>query len=72
MFPELETNRLLLNELSTDDIDSLFELFSNNSVVEYYDLEAFSYPSQANKLIELFNVRFKDNLGILYYFIILL
>lgn len=64
MFPVLKTNRLKLDQLSKEDSDSLFELFSNNSVVEYYDLEAFTEPSQATELIELFNIRFKGNLGI--------
>ena len=57
-FPVLETNRLRLDKLSKEDSNSLFELFSDNSVVEYYDLEAFTDLSQAIILIELFNSRF--------------
>lgn len=40
-FPLLETERLLLTELRADDKAALFNLFSNPSVVEYYDLDAF-------------------------------
>jgi ribosomal-protein-alanine N-acetyltransferase len=64
MFPVLKTNRLRLDKLSKEDSESLFELFSNNSVVEYYDLEAFTEQSQAKNLIDLFNARFDKNLGI--------
>ena len=64
IFPVLETNRLRLDKLAEDDSNSLFELFSDISVVEYYDLEAFTELSQASNLIEFFNTRFKDNAGI--------
>lgn len=63
-FPVLETNRLKLDALSKEDSTSLFELFSDNSVVEYYDLDAFTELSQAINLIEFFNVRFKEKSGI--------
>jgi ribosomal-protein-alanine N-acetyltransferase len=63
-FPVLETNRLRLEKLSKDDSNSLFELFSDNAVVKYYDLEAFTEQSQASNLIEFFNSRFKENSGI--------
>ncbi|WP_255825410.1 GNAT family N-acetyltransferase [Marinomonas rhizomae] len=53
-----------LDKLSKEDSTSLFELFSDNSVVEYYDLEAFTELSQASNLIEFFNSRFNDNTGI--------
>jgi ribosomal-protein-alanine N-acetyltransferase len=63
-FPVLETNRLRLDKLSKEDSISLFELFSDSSVVEYYDLEAFTELSQASNLIEFFNSRFDENSGI--------
>jgi ribosomal-protein-alanine N-acetyltransferase len=64
LFPVLETNRLRLDKLTSADSNSLFDLFSNNSVVEYYNLEAFTERSQAINLIAFFNYRFKDNSGI--------
>jgi ribosomal-protein-alanine N-acetyltransferase len=63
-FPVLETNRLRLDQLSKEDSNSLFELFSNNLVVKYYDLEAFTELLQAINLIEFFNSRFEENSGI--------
>ncbi len=60
-FPVLEINRLVLDELSMADSNSIFELFSNELVVEHYDLEVFTELSQATKLIELFTARFTQN-----------
>ncbi|NQZ90146.1 MAG: GNAT family N-acetyltransferase [Colwellia sp.] len=64
LFPVLKTNRLRFDELTQDDASSLFNLFSDNSVVEYYDLEAFTELTQARNLITFFNDRFKENSGI--------
>ena len=44
-FPELETPRLKLTQLTAGDTDSVFDLFSDELVVKYYDLEAFKEPS---------------------------
>lgn len=63
-FPVLETNRLILDKLITEDSKCLFDLFSNNAVVEYYDLEAFTELSQASELINVFNTRFIGSSGI--------
>lgn len=63
-FPILATSRLTLDALTSNDTLSIFELFSNQSVIQYYDLEAFETPVQASNLIALFQSRFDDGLGI--------
>lgn len=63
-FPSLETERLLLTELRVDDEADLFSLFSNPSVVEYYDLDVFHEHSQAANLISLFMSRYEERQGI--------
>jgi ribosomal-protein-alanine N-acetyltransferase len=63
-FPLLETERLLLTELHVDDAASLFNLFSNPAVVEYYDLDVFREHSQATHLINLFKSRYEEQQGI--------
>ena len=63
-FPELETTRLKLTNFVEADSRSLFRLFSDDAVVEYYDLEAFTELSQAAKLISLFHSRFTAQSGI--------
>ena len=64
VFPSLETERLLLTELRVDDEADLFSLFSNPSVVEYYDLDVFREHSQAANLISLFKSRYEEQQGI--------
>ena len=63
-FPELETTRLKLTKLIDEDVNSIFELFSDEAVIEYYDLEAFKELNQAATLINFFNSRFNENSGI--------
>jgi len=63
-FPLLETTRLQLRALSSDDANQIFTLFANEQVIAYYDLEAFTQPSQAQQLIELFQARHEQGLGI--------
>ena len=63
-FPNLETSRLKLTRLSLEDSKSVFNLFSDESVVKYYDLEAFKELSQSTKLINFFNSRFDEKIGI--------
>ena len=55
-FPELDTLRLRLTSLVDADVDSIFQLFSNSSVIEYYDLEAFDKPSQTADIIRFFSI----------------
>lgn len=63
-FPELETPRLTLTRLTSEDCRAIYELFSDKSVVEYYDLQAFTCESQASELINFFNHRFDQGAGI--------
>jgi [ribosomal protein S5]-alanine N-acetyltransferase len=63
-FPTLNTDRLMLDELRSEDAESLYQHFANNDVVEHYDLEAFTNIDQALNLILLFKKRFDDGLGI--------
>jgi ribosomal-protein-alanine N-acetyltransferase len=63
-FPTLATDRLELTAIREDDSAAIFDLFSIGSVVEYYDLAAFSDLSQAEELIALFKSRFESKLGI--------
>jgi ribosomal-protein-alanine N-acetyltransferase len=49
-FSEIGTDRLILAELKSSD-EGAIDLFSNESVVEYYDLDAFTSADQARDLI---------------------
>ncbi|WMO12624.1 GNAT family N-acetyltransferase [Pseudoalteromonas piscicida] len=63
-FPELETSRLILNKLSRDDSLALLAIFSDESVVKFYDIEAYKTEAQSLALIDFFNSRFAENMGI--------
>lgn len=63
-FPEIETDRLILADLQPNDDAAIFELFSNKSVIEYYDLEAFTTIGQARDLISMFRSRHDASAGI--------
>ncbi len=63
-FPALQTLRLDLTKLFDDDTDRIFDLFSNEAVIKYYDLSAFENQDQASQLITFFNTRFEESSGI--------
>ena len=63
-FPALSTNRLLLSQITSSDLASLYHLFSNPDVVRFYDLEPFTDTAQAEKLIALFDSRHQSSSGI--------
>ena len=63
-FPDLQTERLILNQLNEQDTSALFAIFSDKKVIQYYDIDAYQTESQAQQLIEFFNKRYLENLGI--------
>lgn len=60
MFPNLETERLKLREITTEDADAIFACFSNDQVMEYYGSDAFQNIEQAKDLIELFSKNYLE------------
>ena len=63
-FPILISERLELCEIGIEDRDSIYEIFSNEEVVKYYDLEVFKDAQQSINIIKLFKSRFEESLGI--------
>ncbi|KAB8135732.1 GNAT family N-acetyltransferase [Gracilibacillus oryzae] len=52
-FPDLETERLTLRNVSNKDIDFIFQLFSNQKVCEYlYDEELYTERKEAIEFVE--------------------
>lgn len=62
-FPVLETERLILRQLAPDDAKDLFEYFSQDQVMEYYDLETFKTLDDAQRIIHHFNSEFEKGKG---------
>jgi ribosomal-protein-alanine N-acetyltransferase len=50
--PQIETRRLLLREASSDDAQALFDMYSLEAVVRYWDHPAWTQISQADDLIK--------------------
>jgi [ribosomal protein S5]-alanine N-acetyltransferase len=50
-FPTVITERLLLRNFSETDVNAIYEIFSNKSVTEFYDLEAFTHSDQATSFV---------------------
>ncbi|WP_290610545.1 GNAT family N-acetyltransferase [Arsukibacterium sp. UBA3155] len=63
-FPELETSRLILNQLSKDDGQALLNIFADDKVVKYYDIDVYTSEEQSLELIDFFNNRFIERAGI--------
>jgi len=63
-FPELETSRLILNKLSKSDGQALLDIFTDENVVRYYDIDVFNSEKQSLELIDFFNQRFADKVGV--------
>ncbi|KOO51091.1 GNAT family N-acetyltransferase [Viridibacillus arvi] len=64
MFPILETERLLLREITTDDAEDIFAYFSNDNVTRYYGQDTFKDIQQAEKVVELFSKNYAEKRGI--------
>jgi len=63
-FPRLASERLNIDEIRLADKESIFEIFSNEDVIKYYDLEALKDLAQSVKLIKFFRLRFDESRGI--------
>ena len=63
-FPNLQTSHLILRRLRSEDADAVFDLFANDEVTRYYDLDRFTSITQAQDLIARFQARFDRQIGI--------
>ncbi|NIF05758.1 GNAT family N-acetyltransferase [Chryseobacterium sp. Tr-659] len=62
-FPVLETERLILRQLTLNDSQDLFEYFSLDEVMEYYDLDTFKTLEDSQQIIQHFNTEFDKGKG---------
>ncbi|MGB3638456.1 MAG: GNAT family N-acetyltransferase [Rivularia sp. (in: cyanobacteria)] len=58
IFPELETQSLILREVHQSDAKDIFQHFSDKNILKYHDLEAFTNIEQAKELIKSFYEKF--------------
>ncbi|WP_066052112.1 GNAT family N-acetyltransferase [Robertmurraya korlensis] len=64
MFPTLETERLVLREISKEDAEGIFACFSNVKVTRYYGQDTLENIEQAEAFVDFFANSFKENRGI--------
>jgi ribosomal-protein-alanine N-acetyltransferase len=63
-FPALATDRLHLRELCPEDAPSLFEVFRDDEVTRYYDVETMTEVAPAAALVAFLQQRFASRVGI--------
>ncbi|WP_110111819.1 GNAT family protein [Bacillus sp. CGMCC 1.16541] len=63
-FSTIETKRLHFRELTLDDVDELYEYFSNDQVTRFYGMSTFTGIYQAENLIAHFQQVTRDEKGI--------
>lgn len=64
MFPKLETERLLLRELTIEDAEGIFACFSNDDVTRYYGQETLDNIEQAERFVDFFSKSYIEKRGI--------
>jgi len=50
--PDITTERLILRDFNVADVDAFFEMFSDDRVTEFYDIDTFSCVEQAIVFVE--------------------
>lgn len=62
--PELETDRLILRQLSDERAADYFEIFADAEVTRYYDVDTMTNIDQAKALIDRHNTHFQNRVSI--------
>jgi ribosomal-protein-alanine N-acetyltransferase len=63
-FPVLQTKRLVLREFRRSDAQAAFEIFSQDAVTKYHNVETMQSIEQAEKLVEARASVFERGLGV--------
>lgn len=57
-FPRLETKRLILREMRPDDAEAILAMYSDEEVMRYRDVAAFSRLAEARQFLEQVRARY--------------
>jgi len=63
MFPTLESDRLLLREITKSDAEGVFSCFSNENVTRYYGQDTLVNIEQAVAFVDFFANSYKEKKG---------
>ncbi|WLD92744.1 GNAT family N-acetyltransferase [Alkalihalobacillus sp. AL-G] len=58
-FPKLYTERLVLREITQDDLEAIFMIFSNPDVLTYYGMDPIKSKEEVGDLIQKYRVGFE-------------
>ena len=64
MFPTLETERLILREITIEDANAIFSSLSNDEVTRYYGQDTMKNIEEAEKIIDIFATNYVEKRGI--------
>jgi ribosomal-protein-alanine N-acetyltransferase len=64
IFPELETERLVLREIVPSDAEDLFRIFSDEETLRYWSCRPYTSVDQASSLIESIAKQVREDTGI--------
>lgn len=63
-FPELQTERLDLVEIKQSHLNDYYKLFCDERVTKYYNIIPFKEEKEAQKYLDWFKSRFREELGV--------
>ena len=69
MFPILETERLLLKEITHQDSDKIYTIFSNENVTRFYGQDNLKSGEQADQIVEFFSKNYREKRGIRWWIV---
>lgn len=58
-FPQLETKRLILREMRTEDTEAIFRMYGDEEVMRYRDVLAFTRLEEAQRFLEEARTRYE-------------
>ncbi len=63
-FPELSTKRLILRKMTRTDVNTLFQIWSDDEVTKYMNMNSFKTIEQAHHMISILNNLYRNKEGI--------
>lgn len=63
-FPKLSTERLILRKMTSNDVETLFNFWSDDEVTKYMNMNSFVNIEQASYMVNFLNKLFKNKEGI--------
>lgn len=64
VFPRLETDRLVLDEISETDLYNLYAIFGDPATMKTYDIYTYNFVKDVLKIINVNRHRYEAGTGI--------